>query len=683
MFFILINYNLCCRRVIQIERLSTKAFDFIIGEIESRFNQAIVKPGEMVGSIAAQSMGEPATQMTLNTFHFAGVSAKNVTLGVPRLKEVINVAKRLKTPSMTIYLRKDIASNEEYAKSLQTIIELTTMFHVISKTEIYYDPNPLKTIILEDEEMVNLHASLYFYEYEKILDNISPWVLRIELDSNSMVDKGLNMEFITEQIETNYNDIDIICSDENASKHIIRIRMIYNQKMKITKEQSHSQEILKSLESVLFKDLSLKGIPQIKKVYVKEDKRGIGFDPITGAFTTNNKEWIIETDGTNLFDVFLLDKVDFTRITSNDINEIYSCLGIEAVRKALINELRSVLRPYDVYVNYRHIAVLCDVMTQRGLLTAITRHGINRLELGPLRKCSFEETVEILLEAGLFSETDKLAGITENIMFGQLAPFGTGCFDLQLDLKAIENAKLTEDAKLMEVEEDFMNTPLLNNSPMQTPFMSTPNQMGNMSSYFTPMRQSPTFTPGYEMPKSPYLHAGVNAQNYIMTPNPMVSPNSVNSPVYNPSDYAKTPIPYSPFVDYEESFQQQRGYEQYTGNYSPSSLRSPYTSSRLQQSQSPYNISPGYIKSSSRFVETTSPIYAQALSGSGNLSYSPTTPNYPRSSATPELNNYSNYSGSPRIHDSGSSSHGSHQYSPRSPAFNPKSPSYNILQSGI
>lgn len=67
----------------------------------------MVVPGEMIGSIAANSLGEPATQMTLNTFHFAGVSSKNVTLGVPRLKEVINVAKNIKTPMMQIFLLPD------------------------------------------------------------------------------------------------------------------------------------------------------------------------------------------------------------------------------------------------------------------------------------------------------------------------------------------------------------------------------------------------------------------------------------------------------------------------------------------------------------------------------------------------------------------------------------------------
>ena len=108
LIYIMLNYNLSCKNLIQTERITKSALDWLLGEIESRFNQAINKPGDMVGSIAAQSIGEPATQMTLNTFHFAGVSSKNVTLGVPRLKEVINVAKKLKTPSMTIYLKSNL-----------------------------------------------------------------------------------------------------------------------------------------------------------------------------------------------------------------------------------------------------------------------------------------------------------------------------------------------------------------------------------------------------------------------------------------------------------------------------------------------------------------------------------------------------------------------------------------------
>ena len=129
--------------------------------------------------------------------------------------------------------------------------------------------------------------------------------------------------------------------------------------------------------------------------------------------------------------------VDPTRTVSNSIIEIFETLGIEAVRKALINELRVVLNVYDIYINYRHLSTLCDVMTQRGKLTSITRHGINRVDSGALRKCSFEETVEILIEACAFSEVDNLKGVTENIIMGQLAPLGTGSFNVMIDNKVL------------------------------------------------------------------------------------------------------------------------------------------------------------------------------------------------------------------------------------------------------
>lgn len=108
----------------------------------------------MVGVVAAQSIGEPATQMTLNTFHYAGVSSKNVTLGVPRLKEILNVAKNIKTPALTVYLDPEVASDIELAKIVQSSIEHTTLKNVTSSTEIYYDPDPRTTVIEEDYDTV-------------------------------------------------------------------------------------------------------------------------------------------------------------------------------------------------------------------------------------------------------------------------------------------------------------------------------------------------------------------------------------------------------------------------------------------------------------------------------------------------------------------------------------------------
>lgn len=126
------------------------------------------------------------------------------------------------------------------------------------------------------------------------------------------------------------------------------------------------------------------------------------------------------------------------RTISNDIQEILMVLGIEATRQSLINEIRKVHNSYGIYVNYRHLSTLCDFMTHRGMITAINREGFNRNDIGPLRKCSFEDTVEILYEAACYGETDDMTGITENIIMGQYAPCGTGTFDLAFDMEANE-----------------------------------------------------------------------------------------------------------------------------------------------------------------------------------------------------------------------------------------------------
>jgi len=138
-----------------------------------------------------------------------------------------------------------------------------------------------------------------------------------------------------------------------------------------------------------------------------------------------------------------------------------------------MHELSFVLGSYSIYVNYRHLSTLCDIMTTRGILTPITRHGINRVDSGALRKCSFEETVEILLAAAFHAEVDPLCGVTENIIMGQLAPYGTGCFDLMMDtdmLREANDAGPGASMQELDVIDDFINmTP-----QPYTPIVMTP-----------------------------------------------------------------------------------------------------------------------------------------------------------------------------------------------------------------
>ncbi|CAM5179192.1 unnamed protein product [Eretmochelys imbricata] len=437
LFNIHLRSTLCSRRMVEEFRLSGEAFDWLLGEIESKFNQAIAHPGEMVGALAAQSLGEPATQMTLNTFHYAGVSAKNVTLGVPRLKELINISKKPKTPSLTVFLLGQSARDAERAKDILCRLEHTTLRKVTANTAIYYDPNPQSTVVAEDQEWVNVYYEMPDFDVSRI----SPWLLRVELDRKHMTDRKLTMEQIAEKINAGFgDDLNCIFNDDNAEKLVLRIRIMNSDENKMQEEEEVVDKMdddvfLRCIESNMLTDMTLQGIEQISKVYMHlpqtDNKKKIIITE-DGEFKAL-QEWILETDGVSLMRVLSEKDVDPVRTTSNDIVEIFTVLGIEAVRKALERELYHVISFDGSYVNYRHLALLCDTMTCRGHLMAITRHGVNRQDTGPLMKCSFEETVDVLMEAAAHGESDPMKGVSENIMLGQLAPAGTGCFDLLLD----------------------------------------------------------------------------------------------------------------------------------------------------------------------------------------------------------------------------------------------------------
>ena len=164
------------------------------------------------------------------------------------------------------------------------------------------------------------------------------------------------------------------------------------------------------------------------------------------------KTWILETDGVNLLNVFNSLYVDFIHTYSNDIIEVYNCLGIEAARELLIEQITEVIEYEGSYINDRHIELLCDIMTNKGILTAINRQGINRGDIGPLAKCSFEDTTDQLIKAGIFGEQDKLNGVSSNIMMGQIIKAGTGMCDIYLD----EEKLMSELPGTNIIEDDYI-----------------------------------------------------------------------------------------------------------------------------------------------------------------------------------------------------------------------------------
>jgi len=591
-----------------------------------------------------------------DTFHFAGVSSKNVTLGIPRLKEIINVAKKPKTPSLSVFLQKEYSRNSDRAKIVQSNLEHTTLEKITSLTEIYYDPmdsESLSTVIEEDQDFVR-----NYYLVEDIpIDKLSPWLLRIELDRERMTDKRLLMQDIADKIAQDFgSDLNVVVNDDNAAKLVVRIRVVNEDETKYDESNTDDDEFLRRIESNMLSEMSLRGIPGIRKVFMKEVDKKDTFDTNTGAYV-GAKEWVLETDGSNLLAALSFREVDQHRTISNDIVEIIQVLGIEAVRLSILRELRNVISFYGVYVNYRHLAILSDVMTYRGHLTAITRHGVNRAETGALMRCSFEETAEILFEAATFGEEDKLRGVSENILLGQLAPLGTGCFELFLNEKMLSNA----------VE---MNYPDVEPQPLGYGYgMETPNRpMTPGYDARTPYSYSPARTP-YDIhgatfsphPESPY-----GDHDFSPSFSPSSPGYSPSSPGYSPSSpaYSPTSPSYSPTSP---------SYSPTSPSYSPTSPSySPTSPSYSPTSPSYSPTSPSYSPTSPSY-SPTSPSYSPT-----SPSYSPTSPSYsptsPKYSPTSPSYSPTSPSYSPT---SPSYSPTSPSYSPTSPSYSPTSPSYS------
>ncbi|KAH9893034.1 beta and beta-prime subunits of DNA dependent RNA-polymerase [Xylariomycetidae sp. FL2044] len=438
LFKALLRSRLAFKVVTMEDRLDKLSFRHILGELENRWSRSMVNPGEMVGVLAAQSIGEPATQMTLNTFHFTGISSKNVTLGVPRLKEILNVASNIKTPSMMVYLES--GGSQANAKLLRSVVEHTNLRSVTAVVEVHYDPDIESTNIPDDADMVE-SSMLLPDDNTPPVDRQSRWVLRFVLDRQKMLDKGLVTADVAARLREEYGcDLAVIFSDNNADQQVIRIRPMPEDKDDPDKA-IEDDVMLKRLADHLLEHLTLRGVQGIERAFlnkgtrIAQDKDGavisIKDDPLCD-------EWYLDTQGTALRQVLSVPGVDPTRTITNDLWQTVEVFGIEAARGALLNELRRVLAFDGSYVNERHLALLVDVMTYRGSIAAVTRHGINRADTGALMRCSFEETVEILLEAAAIGELDDCRGISENVMLGQLAPMGTGHFQVFADPKMLD-----------------------------------------------------------------------------------------------------------------------------------------------------------------------------------------------------------------------------------------------------
>ena len=486
LFKILYYYYLSPKELLMHKKLTKKSIELLLIVINNAYKKAIITPGEMVGMIAAQSIGEPTTQLTLNTFHFAGVASKsNVTRGVPRIEEILSLSSNPKNEACTIYLNKLDSYDQVNARKYIDKLENTPLKFLINTIEICFDPDDLNTLIPEDEILLNQYK-----EFEGLLDECnttyddtkekSKWILRMTMNKEEMLDRNITMEDIHFALINSNSNIVCVYNDYNSDKLIFRIRIhktITSKKKKQKNEiesldQNDEIFIFKNLQEELLNNLTIRGIKNIKKVLLRK---------ITDNFELQDTKyikkdlWVLDTVGSNLIDILALDFVDKTRTTTCNIIEIYKLFGIEAARQAILDEFSEVIEFDGAYINYHHLIMLCDRMTVTDKMVSVFRHGINNDDIGPIAKASFEETPEMFLKAAKHGELDNLKGVSANIMCGQLGYYGTNCFKILIDNDFVINKEQDIQLDSQINKEKQLNLESFNNITQEVSKCSTNN----------------------------------------------------------------------------------------------------------------------------------------------------------------------------------------------------------------
>ena len=344
-------------------KLSKKGVEEVIKLTVEHYKRALVEPGEAVGIVAAQSIGEPGTQMTLRTFHYAGVREQNVTLGLPRLMEIVDARRNPSTPIMTIHLTGKHRKSKEATTRIARNIISTTIEDIAEA--IYEDP--------AREEII------------------------IELNKTMMDDR-----------EVTPQELEDVLGMQNCTVKL-RGKRVHLKPEKV----EDRKKLLNKVSS-----LHVKGVPKpfIRRVLVMQERR----------------EWVVRTDGSNLYKVLEVYGVDPSRTTTNHVHEIAKTLGIEAARNALINEAVGVLEEQGLDVDRRHVMLVADMMTSTGEVQQIGRHGVSGKKSSVLARAAFEITLPNIVNAAMKGESDPLEGVTENVIVGQSIPIGTGLVELYM-----------------------------------------------------------------------------------------------------------------------------------------------------------------------------------------------------------------------------------------------------------
>lgn len=364
-----------------ISGITSKQLQVFLDTCISRYQLKRIEAGTAIGAIGAHSIGEPGTQMTLKTFHFAGVASMNVTLGVPRIKEIINGAKRISTPIITAAL--ECNNNVKTARMVKGRIERTTLGQVAKSIKIVLTSR--LALIAVALDMEGIQAS------------------QLSIDSNIVRESILR----NRRIKLKQQHIKVL----DAGKLEVHPQG----------DRSTIHFELHALKNLL-PTVVVKGIETVERAVINKD---------------NKVKYNLLVEGTGLQTVMGTEGVIGRETTSNHIIEVQQTLGIEAARKCIINEIQYTMASHGMSIDIRHMMLLADLMTFRGEVLGITRFGIQKMDKSVLMLASFEKTADHLFNASVSGRDDKIEGVSECIIMGIPMQLGTGILKVRQRLQQV------------------------------------------------------------------------------------------------------------------------------------------------------------------------------------------------------------------------------------------------------
>ena len=418
-------------RILHDLRFDERAVDALFDALTTYHEEAVVVAGEMVGTIAATSMGEVTTQLTLNTFHTSGVGSRAVTAGIPRLKEILDVTRKMRTPSNCLYLHEPFASSPDFVARFACTLGKTMLSDLVTRVDILFEPNALHTEVESDRMMVEIEGFL-----SSPPPGSSEWVARLALSKTECRARDITPPDIHSLLHQKLGmDALITSSQVNALEWCVRIRFANAHRMIQTgfpnepvSKSTLEETMVQRFVSRLVDSVQVSGHADVQSARERE------VDIWDGASCANVKRHVVDTLGTNLCELGVIPCVDWAQSTTNNLHEVAETLGIEATVHVLFHEVRTTITGDGTYVDARHMLQIAASMTAQGWLKAISRHGMNKpgSGTGPLVRCSFEETSDVLMDAALFGEVDDSRGVTSSIINGDMARIGSGAFDVMM-----------------------------------------------------------------------------------------------------------------------------------------------------------------------------------------------------------------------------------------------------------